>query len=105
MANTFKNVLYEVTDTLATFYTCPAATTAVVIGCQAANKTIGTVAFDLVIDDGVDSEFLLNNLSLPAGASVNCLAGKLVLEASDVLRAECGTTADVGIVLSVLEIT
>jgi hypothetical protein len=107
MANTFRNVLYEVTDTLSTFYTAPASAgaVAIVIGCQAANKTGGVVALDLVVDDGVDSEFLLNDVSIPVAASLNCIAGKLVLEASDTLKAQCGTTGDVSIVLSVLEIT
>jgi len=107
MANTFKNVLYNVTDTLATFYTAPASAGAVsiVIGCQAANKTGGVVALDLIASDGSNPQFLLNDLSLPAGASANCIAGKLVLEAGDVLRAQTGVTGDVAIVLSVLEIT
>lgn len=107
MANTFKNVLYEVTNTLSTFYTAPASAgaVAIVIGCQATNNTAGTVALDLAVNDGVDVEKLLNDLSLPAGASADCLAGKLVLEASDTLQALCGTTGDVSIVLSVLEIT
>lgn len=107
MANTFKNVLYNVTSTLATFYTAPssAGAVAIVIGCQAANKTGGVVALDLVVNDGVASEFLLNDVSLPVAASLNCIAGKLVLEASNTLRAQCGTTGDISIVLSVLEIT
>lgn len=107
MANTFKNVLYNVTDTLATFYTAPSASgdVAIVIGCQATNKTGGTVALDLIASDGSNPQPLLNDLSLPAGASADCLAGKLVLEAGDVLRAQTATTGDVAIVLSVLEIT
>lgn len=107
MPNTFKNVLYNVTNTLATFYTAPAASgaVAIVIGCQATNKTAGTVALDLIASDGSNPQPLLNDLSLPAGASADCLAGKLVLEAGDVLRAQTGVTGDVAIVLSVMEIT
>lgn len=107
MANTFKNVLYEVTGSLATLYTAPAVAgnVAIVIGCQAANLTGGTVSLDLVVSDGVDSEFLLDGVAIPSAASLNPLAGKLVLQAGDVLQASTGTTGDVGIVLSVLEIT
>lgn len=105
MANTFKNVLYNVTNSNATFYTTPAATTTIVIGCQATNKTAGTVALDLTVSDGSNPQPLLNDLSIPVGASADCLAGKLVLEAGDVLRAQTGVTGDVAIVLSILEIT
>ena len=107
MANTFKNVLYEVTNTLETFYTAPSSSgaVAIVIGCQATNKTAGTVALDLIASDGSNPQYLLNDLSLPVAASTNCISGKLVLEANDVLRAQTGTSGDVSIVLSVLEIT
>ena len=107
MPNTFKNVLYNVTSTLATFYTAPSSAggVAIVIGCQATNKTGGTVALDLIASDGSNPQPLLNDLSIPVGASADCLAGKLVLEQNDVLRAQCSVTGDVAIVLSVLEIT
>lgn len=106
MANTFKNVLYEVTDTLATVYTCPASTVAVVIGCQASNKSnTANVSLTLVVDDGVDAEALVNEVFIPTDASLAPIAGKLVLEDGHELQAETVATGDVAIVLSVLEIS
>ena len=106
MPNTFKNVLYEVTSTNSVFYTCPAATTGIVIGLQATNKVgTGVVALDLSVDDGVDEEPMLNDASLPIGASLSCVAGKLVLEAGDTLKAKTGTTGDIALVMSILEIS
>jgi hypothetical protein len=106
MANVFKNVMYEVTDTLAVAYTCPASTTAIVIGCQAANKSnTAAVSLTLKVDNGVDDEFLVNDVTIPTDASLAPIAGKLVLEDGHELQAETGATGDVGLVLSILEIS
>jgi hypothetical protein len=37
MAETFKNARAALTTTLSDVYTCPSATTAIIIGCQCAN--------------------------------------------------------------------
>lgn len=106
MPNTFKNVLASSASTLTTVYTCPAATTAIVIGCQASNRAnTGTVALDLKVDSGAQSEFLLNDVAIPQNASLQCIAGKLVLEAGDLLRAQTGSANDVSLIVSVLEIS
>jgi len=106
MPNVFKNTLYSVTSSLADVYVCPAATTAIVIGCQASNRSnTGTVALDLKVDDGVDNEFLLNDVAIPTNASLQCIAGKLVLEAGDKIQAATGVTNDISLVVSVLEIS
>lgn len=106
MANTFKNVVYEVTGAYAAAYTCPSLTTAIIIGCQASNKSnTAAVEFGLQINDGVDTEFLVNDVTIPQDASLAPIAGKLVLEAGDALEAKTGTTADVGLVISILEIS
>jgi len=106
MANTFKNVLYEVTSTLAVAYTCPSATTTIVIGCQAANKVnTASVDFTLKVNNGVNEEFLVNTVTIPEDASLAPIAGKLVLQTGHELKAKTGTTGDVGLVLSILEIS
>ena len=106
MANTFKNVLYEATSSLSTFYTTPAGTTTVVIGCQASNKpSLASVAITVALDDGVTTENLVNQVIIPANASLGVISGKLVMEAGDELQATTGVTGDVAIVLSVLEIS
>lgn len=106
MPNVFKNELYAVQSTIGDVYTCPASTIAIVIGCQAANRNnTGTVALDLVVNSGATNEFLLNDVAIPQNASLACIAGKLVLEAGDKLRAQCGTNNDVSLVVSLLEIS
>lgn len=106
MANTFTKVIYEVSADYIPAYTCPALTTAIIIGCQASNKSnTAAVEFGLQINDGVDTEFLVNDVIIPEDASLAPIAGKLVLEAGDALEAKTGTTGDVGLVISILEIT
>jgi len=107
MAETFQTVNVALGDTAdAVVYTCPAATTAIVIHCQVANVD-GTNAADLNIDmnDGSVVAALVSTLSVPADSAVNPIGGKLVLEDGDELRAWAGATSDLEMTLSILEIT
>jgi len=107
MAETFQTVNVALGDTAdAVAYTCPAATTAIVIHCQVANVD-GTNAADLNIDmnDGSVVAALVSTLSVPADSAVNPIGGKLVLEAADELRAWAGAASDLEMTLSILEIT
>lgn len=106
MANTFKSILYEVTGSDAVFYTCPAATTTIVIGAQAANKSnAGPVLLDIEIYRGAQYEYLVYDVVIPQDASLAPITGKLVLEAGDQLLAKTGVLGDVSLVMSILEIT
>lgn len=107
MAETFQTVNVALGNTAdAVAYTCPAATTAIVIHCQVANVD-GTNAADLNIDmnDGSVVAALVSTLSVPADTAVNPIGGKLVLEAADELRAWAGAASDLEMTLSILEIT
>ena len=107
MAETFQTVNVALGNSAdAVVYTCPAATTAIVIHCQVANVD-GTSAADLNIDmnDGSVVAALVSTLSVPADTAVNPIGGKLVLEAADELRAWAGAASDLEMTLSLLEIT
>lgn len=106
MPNTFKNVLYPVTNSLSTFYTTPASTTTVVIGMQATNvDNTAPVDISIQVDDGVGTSMLVDEIAVPAYASLNCLAGKLILESGDVLKAVSTNNSDVELTMSILEIS
>lgn len=106
MANTFINVLYQTTNSLATVYTAPSATVAIVIGCQAANvPNTGTVALTMTVQSGATTRNLVKAVDIPVKASLAPIAGKLVLEAGDLIRASSAVSGDVDLVLSILEIT
>lgn len=104
MANTFKRITYDITDSLTAFYTTPSATTTIVIGCQVANVTPAAAsALTLALDDGVADFNLVEEVVVPANAALNPIAGKLVMEAGDELKASAAANNELVVVLSVLE--
>ena len=108
MPNTFKstaNVNIETTGN--TIYTCPSATQTTLIGMTIANKTAGTVTANLHLRrSGVDV-VVLANVPILSGSTLVPIGGdqKLVMQATDVLRANVSTNTSVDIVASLLEIT
>lgn len=108
MANTFKNYPLALDGTLQTVYTVAASTTAIVIGMRVSNKDgVNSATCDLYADiGGTDFNYLGQDTPIPAGSSLNALAGeKLVLETGDKIEAQASVTGDLDIILSVLEIT
>ena len=106
MANVFKSI----TDTgvgtsLTTVYTCPGATTAVVIGCNISNTSGGQINVDVKLNKNTgDDVFLIMNIPIPNGSSYEFIAGsKLVLEAADALEVQSDTATSVDVIVSVLE--
>ena len=86
MANTFKNAsLASVNHSaFATLYTCPASTTAIILGLAITNKTDNSVTASVQFTDASDSNatrLLLNEVTIPANTTLEVLAGqKYVLE-------------------------
>jgi hypothetical protein len=108
MANTFKNAKIKIQSTMGDVYTCPSATTAIVIGCQVANVSATAEEVEVIWTDASDTNAvtrLVNNVIIPAKASLAPIAGKLVLEAGDKIRAKGQDNNDAEIVVSVLEIS
>lgn len=108
MANTFKNEYYDVTASLATAYTCPASTTAIVLTCRITNVdgTNDATIDAEVVDTSSGQSYIAYELSVPADTTVE-LAGtsKLVLEAGDVVKLKASAASDLEAYFSVLEIT
>lgn len=111
MANTFKNAKCAMVTGGATAYTCPAATTAIVIGCIVANID-GTNAANATVHwtDDSDSDTatnLIKLVSVPPNSSLAVIGGangKLVLEAGDTLVGTASADSDLSMTVSVLEI-
>lgn len=100
MANTFKNYTgAAVGTTPSTVYTVPAATTAVMIGMNVANVT----AAQITVDVQCAGVYLVKGVSIPAGASLSVLDGKIILEAADTAVVTSNTAASVDVIISVLE--
>ena len=116
MANDFKRVCTPnvSNSSNSTIYAVPnnsgAAVESIVIGITAANKTSSGVTLDIFIDneDGSNDVYIVKGASIPAGASLEVMAGnKLVLQNdgtnADNLEALASAANSVDITVSVLE--
>jgi len=110
MANTFKLKTKAGVTTLATVYTVPASTTAIVLGLVIGNTTGSAITSTITVSsDTSDTETnadveLLTTGAIPANSSIDVLSGsKLVLQTTDLLKVY-GTGA-VDVALSIMEIT
>ena len=95
-----------------TLYTVPSSTTCVVIGLILCNVHTTSVTASVKIESNTsDTETNENvtvakDVSIPAGSSLELLTGgKVVLQATDILKIDCSVTAKIDATLSILEIT
>tara|TARA_R100001594_G_scaffold40460_1_gene72319 strand:- start:398 stop:763 length:366 start_codon:yes stop_codon:yes gene_type:complete len=121
MANTFKVVTFAAepasAGTAYKMYTCASSTTTVVLGLILTNihSTAVTAEVELVSDTanrgGANdvangTSFLIKDVTIPAGSSLEILSGgKVVLEASDELKIDCSVADKLSGTLSIMEIT
>jgi hypothetical protein len=108
MAETFKNAKLKVQDSATDVYECPSATVAIVIGCQVANVSATNEEVAVWWTDASDSNAitrLVKDVIIPGQAALAPIAGKLVLEAGDKIRAQGEDNDDAEITVSVLEIS
>jgi hypothetical protein len=114
MAETFKNARFSqlpviATDGFAAVYTVPNGKTAIVISAQISNVESAQVGASVRWLDASAANsvtYLVDEVQVPAAAALNPLAGKLVLEAGDVLEAgqEGSPIGSLEITVSILEI-
>ena len=110
MANTFKLKTKAGVTTLATVYTVPSSTTAVVLGCIVGNTTANSINCTITVSsDTSDTETnadveLVTTTPIPGNSSLELLSGnKIVLQTTDLFKVY-GTGA-VDVCLSIMEIT
>lgn len=108
MATTFKNVRAVLGTSASDVYEVPAATTAIVIGCQATNVHSATRTFDFWWTDASAANavtYLADGVVIPVAAAYEPIGGKLVLEAGDKLRGLNEGADHVEVTVSVLELS
>lgn len=109
MAATFKNTSATLSPFASTIvYVAPAGTTAIVIGCQIANRHSGPIAVDMWWKDDSNSgnlSYLADDILIPEAAAYEPIGGKLVLEEYDSLIAVCDVDSVADVSLSVLELS
>ena len=121
MANSFKVVTFAAEPASAgtpyVMYTVASSTTAVVLGLVLSNinTTAVTAEVELVSttsnrgganDVANGTSFLIKDVSIPSGSSLEILSGgKVVLEAGDKIRVDCSVADKLSGTLSIMEIT
>ena len=110
MANTFKVKTKAGVTTLATVYTVPSSTTAVVLGCMIGNTTANSINCTVTVSsDTSDTETnadveLVTTTPIPGNSTLELLSGnKVVLQTTDLFRVFGSGAVDV--CLSIMEIT
>ena len=113
MANTFKlKTKAGIDASLTTIYTVPSSTTTVIIGLTIANIKGSSVTADAQIvtastsGENADDVYVVKAIPLPAGSSVEVMAGnKIVLETGDIIKVKGSVTDAVDAILSIMQIT
>lgn len=111
MAQTFKNAKLAIsTGALQDVYTCPALTSAIIIGCQIVNvdgsaSVIVNCGWTDASDSNAATQLLPKDTVLAALQGIGPIKGKLVLEAGDKLQATASAAGDAVITVSVLEMS
>ena len=108
MAATFKNARSVLADSATTVYTCPSATTAIIIGCQVANVGAADHQLDFYWEDtsaAGTATYLADEVTVPQYAAYEPIGGKLVLEAGDIVKGLGDTASTLEVTLSVLELS
>jgi|TARA_R100000231_G_scaffold128650_1_gene99799 hypothetical protein len=115
MANTFKTVTKAGVTSADVIYTVASSTTTVILGLILGNTTTSQITATVTLESdtsnraGANNEAnqnveLVTNAPIPAGSSLEMLAGnKVVMETTDVLKVTGSGATDV--VLSIMEIT
>ena len=115
MANTFKVVTKAGVTSEDVIYTVAGSTTTVVLGIMLGNTTTSQVTATVTIESDTSSRAganneanqtveLVTNAPIPAGSSLELLAGnKVVMETTDVLKLTASGATDIA--MSIMEIT
>ena len=112
MLETFNNASVKLTTTSATDnYQAPtgnAGDRAIVLSCLVANVDGSTSAnITITVTDGSNAVLstLASTITVPADASLEVIANKLILKQSQKIRATASVASDLEVTLSALEIT
>ena len=104
MANDFKNAQAVGVTSVTTIYTAPAAKTSILLELDIANTATNVVEASVEIFDTSASTdaFLVKNAPVPAGGTLQVVAGqKVILEATDIVKVTA--TGAVDVVAAILE--
>ena len=116
MANTFKTITHDVMPASAgtpeALYTVQSSTRIIILGLTLANVHTAqvTASVTLVSTTTQTSQtqnttaHLIKSASIPVGASLSVLDGKIVANAGDVIKIDCSVADKVSVIMSYMEI-
>ena len=117
MANTFKVITRDVMPASAgtpeTLYTVQSGSTVVVLGLTLANVHTAQVTASLTLVSTTTQTSqtqnttanLIKDVAIPAGSSLDILAGKIVLNVGDIIKVDCSVADKVSCIMSYMEQT
>ena len=106
MAETYKSFATNLGSTAATTIYSGVTGTAIVNSINCSNIDIfRSTTITLQVVKGSTGYSIITGAALPISTSLQALDAPMVLESGNTLRATAGTTGDVDVIVSVLEIT
>lgn len=100
MANTFKNYTgASIGPAGSTVYTVPSSTTAVMIGCNLANR----LSTQITASVQLGSTYIVKDAPIPGGSALSVLDGKIIAETTETITATSSDSDSLDVIVSVLE--
>ena len=110
MANNFKNAVKTNiaidSGTFTTVYAAPAGKVSIILECDIANTTAAAIDASVVITDTSEtvSSYIVKEAPIPAGGALKVISGqKIVLEATDIIKAAASAASSADCIVSILE--
>ncbi len=106
MANNFKNAKADLTSTgNTTIYTCPTATQSIIKSILISNDSGSSDTIDITITDASASVFsLFKTKSVASNTTVELLEQPLIIQESEIIKAQATTADRLHIIISFLEV-
>ena len=106
MANNFKNAKADLTSTgNTTIYTCPTATQSIIKIILISNDSVSSDTIDVTLTDASASVFsLFKAKSVTSNTTVELLEQPLIIQESEIIKAQATTADRLHIIISFLEV-
>ena len=106
MANNFKNAKADLTSTdNTTIYTCPTATQSIIKSILLSNDSGNSDTIDITLTDADASVFsLFKAKSITSNTTVELLEQPLIIQESEIIKAQATTADRLHIIVSFLEV-
>ena len=106
MANNFKNAKADLTSTNnTTIYTCPTATQSIIKSILISNDSGSSDTIDVTLTDASASVFsLFKAKSVTSNTTVELLEQPLIIQESEIIKAQATTADRLHIIISFLEV-